>query len=54
MPQHALGREHYQRLSPLPERLSPEQMKILSGVGRLANLEVVSGSQLQKALDARA
>ena len=54
MAQHALGREHYQRLSPGPQSLPPEKVKILSGGGRLRDLEIVNCGKLEEAFDARA
>ena len=54
MAQHALRREHHQRLAPVPQRLPAQQLKILRGVRRLANLNVVLGGELQVALDAGA
>ena len=52
MPQHALRSENNQRLAPRPQHLPPQQMKVLCGCRRLADLHVVAGSQLQIALDA--
>ena len=54
MPQHALRREHDHRLAPAPQRLPAQQLKILRGVRRLANLNVVLGRELKIALDPRA
>ncbi len=51
IPQHALRREDDQRLPPLAQRLSPQQMKILRGGRRLANLHVVARRELQESLD---
>jgi hypothetical protein len=52
MPQHALGSKDDQRLAPLPQRLPPQQMKILRRIRRLANLKIVSCRELQKTFDA--
>jgi hypothetical protein len=54
MAQHALRSEHDQRLAPVPQRLPPQQMKILRGVRRLRDLNIVFGRELNEALDARA
>src|SRR5208337_4474756 len=54
MPEHALGREHDERLAPQAARLAPQQMKILRGGGRLADVHVAFGGQLHKSFDARA
>ena len=54
MAQHALGSEHDQRLAPLTHRLPAQHMEVLGGVGRLADLNIVSRRELQIALDARA
>src|SRR5579862_2891278 len=52
MPEHALGRENDQRLAPMRQCLSTQQMKVLRGVGWLADLEIVTRGQLQKSFDA--
>ena len=52
--QHALGREDNQRFAPRAHRLAAQQMEVLRGGGRLADLHVVVGGELQVALDARA
>ena len=54
MAQHALRRENDQRLAPGAQGLPPQHVKILRGRGRLADLQIVFGRQLHKALDARA
>src|SRR5579885_724252 len=54
MAQHAFRCKHHQWFSPLSERLSPQQMKVLRRGRRLANLEVVAGSKLQKAFNSSA
>ena len=38
----------------VPHRLTPQQMKILGRIRRLANLQIVFGGELQKAFDAGA
>ena len=52
--QHALGREHHERLAPLPEGLAPQQVEVLRRGRGLGDLEVVLGGQLEEPLDARA
>ena len=54
IPQHALRRKHDQRLPPLPQRLPPQQMKILRRGRGLAHLHIVPRRQLQKSLNPRA
>ena len=54
MAQHALRSEHDQRLAPVAQRLAAQQVKILRRIRRLADLEIVAGRELQKALDAGA
>src|SRR5580692_1212694 len=54
MTQHALGRENNQRFAPVPQRLPPQQMKILRRVRRLADLKIISCCELQETFDARA
>src|ERR1039457_5266062 len=54
MPQHALRREYDQRFTPVAQGLAAEQVKILRGVGRLRNLNIVFRGELQEALDAGA
>src|SRR5579875_949104 len=54
MAQHAFGRKHDQRLAPSAQRLPPQQMEILRGGGRLADLDIVACRKLQKTLDATA
>src|SRR5260370_29378361 len=54
MPQHALRREHHQRLPPLAQRLPPQQMEILPRIRGLTHLDIVPRRQLQKSLYARA
>src|SRR5579859_3480293 len=50
MTQHALWREHNQWLSPWPPRLPPQHMEVLRCGGRLANLYIFLGGELQKTL----
>jgi len=47
-------REYHQRLAPAAQRLPAQQLKILRGVRRLANLNVVLGGELQITFDPRA
>ena len=54
MAQHAFGREHDQRFAPVAQGLAAQQMKILRGVRRLRNLDVVLRGELDETLDARA
>src|SRR5260370_20368310 len=54
MTQHAFRSKHHQRFPPRTKRLPPEEMKILGGTRRLANLEIVEGRELQETLDAGA
>src|SRR5258708_15070067 len=54
MSQHALGGKDHQRFPPRTKRLPPEEMKILGCARRLADLEIVEGRELKKALDAGA
>src|SRR5580698_4356445 len=54
MAQHAFWREDYEWFAPVAQGLAAEQMEILRGVGRLRDLDVVLGRQLQEALDAGA
>src|SRR5579864_4137413 len=54
MAQHALGREDDEGLAPGSQRLPPQQVKILRGCRRLANLDVVACGKLEEALDAGA
>ena len=51
MSQQALGREYHQRCSPCCERLPPEQVKVLGRRGRLTDLEIVLGRELEESLD---
>ena len=52
--QHALGSEYDQRLAPVAQSLAAQEMEILCGVGRLRDLYIVLGGQLDEALDAGA
>src|SRR5579859_738369 len=54
MAQHAFWRENDQRLAPRTARLPAQHVEILRRCGRLTNLHVVFGSQLQEALEAGA
>ena len=54
MAQHAFRREDYQRLAPVAQGLAAEQMKILRGIRRLRDLNIVFRGELQEALDAGA
>ena len=54
MPQQALGRHHHQRFSPRPENLSPQHMEILRGSRGDDDLDIVLGSQREKAFEAGA
>src|ERR1700731_5317215 len=54
MPQHALRSKYHQWLAPAAQRLPAQQLKILRGVRRLADLNVVLGGELQIAFDASA
>ncbi len=53
MAQQALGRNNDQRLAVRPYHLPPQQVVHLHGCCRNANLHVVVGALLQKALDTR-
>src|SRR5581483_11056614 len=53
VPQHAFRGEDNQRFAPFPERLAPQQMKILGRGGRLADLDIVARGELQVTFDAR-
>ena len=53
MPQHAFRREDDQRLSPLAQRLTPQQVEILASIRGLTNLNIVARRQLQEPLNAR-
>src|SRR5689334_25416631 len=54
MAQHALWSEDDQRLAPRAADLPAQEVKILRGGGRLANLHIFFAGELHKALDARA
>src|SRR5579862_7072902 len=54
MPQHAFWSEYHQRLAPRAASLAAQHVKILRGVGRLADLDVFFSGELQKTLQARA
>src|SRR6266852_2360065 len=54
MAQHTFRREDYQRFTPVAQSLTAEQVKILRGVGRLRDLDIVFGGKLEEALDAGA
>src|SRR5271165_1188673 len=54
MTQHALGSEYDQRLAPVAQSLAAQQVKILHGVRRLRNLDIVFRRKLNEALDAGA
>src|SRR5579885_3876169 len=54
MAQHALGSKDNKGLAPFAQRLPPEQMEILRGRGRLANLHIIVRCELKVALDAGA
>jgi hypothetical protein len=54
MPQHALRRERDEGFAPASQGLAPQQVKILPGRRRLADLNVVARGKLQESLDARA
>ena len=54
MAQHALRGEDDQRLAPVAQGLAAQQMKILRGVGRLRDLDIVFRGELEEALDAGA
>src|SRR6202166_5369904 len=54
MAQHTFRRKNDQRFTPVAQGLAAEQMKVLSGVGRLRDLDVVFGGELDEALDAGA
>src|SRR5439155_23298999 len=51
---HGLRSENDERFAPSPQRLSTQQVEILSGVGRLADLEIITGGELQESLNASA
>ncbi len=52
--QHALRREDDERLAPVAQGLTAEEMEILRGVRGLRDLDVVFGGELNEALDAGA
>src|SRR5713226_7987323 len=54
MTQHALGREDDKRLAPHAAHLAAQQVEILRGSRRLADLHVVFRGELHEALEARA
>ena len=54
MAEHAFGREDDERFAPKAASLAAQQMKILRGGGRLADVHIAFGSQLHETLDARA
>src|SRR5258708_15010914 len=54
MPQHTFRSEDDERLAPRPADLPAQQVKILRGGGRLADLHIFFAGELHKALDARA
>src|SRR5882672_7785925 len=54
MAQHALRRENDQRLTPVAQGLAAEHVKILRGVGRLCDLDIVFRGELDESLDAGA
>src|SRR5580704_5746573 len=54
MAEHAFRGEDYERFAPVAQGLAAEQMKILRGVGRLCDLNVVFRGELDEALDAGA
>src|SRR6266853_180059 len=51
MAQHAFRCEHHQRLAPVSKGLASQQVKILSGIRGLDDLNVVFGCKLNEALD---
>src|SRR5262249_18163687 len=51
--EQALRRQHDERLAPLAQHLSPEQVEVLCRRGRIADLDVVLGTLLEEALEAR-
>src|SRR6185437_5343684 len=53
MSEHALGREHDQGLAPCTQCLASQEMEVLRGTRRLADLNIVECGELQKPLDAR-
>src|SRR6476646_12271431 len=54
MPQHAFRSKDHQRFAPDSQRLPAQKVEVLRSRGRLADLEIVHGSELQKPLDASA
>ena len=54
MAQHAFRREHDQRFAPMAQSLTTQEMKILCGIRRLRDLDVVLGGELDETLDAGA
>src|SRR5262245_57815864 len=50
MPQQALRRHHYERFAPAAFDLPPQEMEILRRRGWDSDLDVVLGSERQKAL----
>ena len=54
MAQHALRGEDDERLAPLAQSLAAQEMEVLRRIGRLADLHVVAGAELEIALDAGA
>ena len=54
MAQHAFWRENDQRLAPRAARLPAQHVEVLRRGGRLADLHVVFGGELQEAFESRA
>src|SRR5271170_2589436 len=54
MAQHALGSEYDQRLAPVAQGLAAQQVKILRGVTRLRDLDIVFRGELDESFDSRA
>jgi len=54
MTEHTFRCEYDQGLAPVAQGLAAQQVKILRGVARLRDLDVVFGGELDEALDSRA
>ena len=50
----AFGRKYDQRLSQRLPHLPPQGVKDLRAIGRVENLKIILGGQLQNSLDSRA
>src|SRR6266498_1415504 len=54
MPQHTLWSEDHERLAPRAQSLATQKMEVLRRCGRLADLEIVDGRELQETFNAGA